>query len=932
MNLAHSYLFLTDEYARFLGVRWSVNDNVLELQHRSVPMVYLAGREPVDYSRQPASETFTFAFAEQMAEFLEGFAGRRPLIHFDFMVHLLILLRWLPPEGHPSPNRIRLWRFFAEHGGSLRHAGALCAQLCREVPDALHAGETVEICRRLHRSDVTIHWSMVDAGRQMPEFPPWSPPIFEARVLKELDAFSDEEVEFWLTHGRGSPGDAGEKLTQELPATLEGRLRSLMDRPRFRGGKAFVQHLAGALSLPPRRLADPALALGGFANVTTRGQVEHLLPSQFALDEWDFVRRFGENELLFFHREEPMALERHDLVVLLDQGIRTWGDVRLVFGAALAALEKQALRGARFLFTTTGYPGLHDPLTLSEEEWGQIVEASDFSRNPAHSLRELLEKPGEGPRDIVVLTHPRSLEEEEVRRAAQEVDSSTRLFALTLDRLGQGALLELRHGSPLTIRQFRLDLSSRRQSVEPPPTKATDWTGDVEPIGFPFRFGIAGNIPALGYDFDGSEKHLLTACWQGLLHLWRIDGTLVEILPRACYSGRVVSEVAAVVGVMDGFVVVGRLTQKGERPQLGAIHYQLAQRKCTIYPLSHLNYSSWSYSPENHCFLALERSQEEGVGIDLGTGDRFATNLGGGSSRVRAAWAAWDQKQIPRRQLSIHHHPSQPHITLDWRRGEVRLNNVMPAWNPFIPLSDGRPLLRDSYPIDALLAGQHLGVRVRYTNVPAQNELFVFRPDGVSVHSTSDKSLGFQLSWRGNLLAKQIGNSVVAFGPVSGYTTPCQTGVGGYAQKVHFNLGNSRLVLFQGRRPFFHYLDWSEQDLKIWERSAATMETFDGIEGCESNFPERFHHDAKRWTSWAHKNLLVLSDRFGQVAVFDSHGRMVCMFMAFRRRLAGWMPDGTCVGPSIMTGKPSHADARKKFGQALWNAERSWLENPQGKP
>jgi hypothetical protein len=855
-----------------------------------------------------------------MSEFLEGFAGCRPLIHFDFMAHLLILLRRLPPGGHPLPNRIRLWKLFSTHGGSLRYAGALCAQLCREVPDALHAGEVAEICQRLRRADVTIHWSMVDAGQQMPESPPWSPPVFEARVLKELDAFSDEEVAFWLTHGRGSASGAGDKLAQELPPTLTDRLRSLLDRPRLQAGKAFVQHLAGSLSLPPRRLADPAVALGGFANVTTRGNVEHLLPSQFALDEWDFVRRYGENELLFFHREDPTASERHDLVVLLDQGIRTWGDVRLVLGAALVALEKQALRSARFFVSTTGYPGLHDPLTMSEQEWGQLVEASDFSRNPGLALKELLEELGELPRDIVLLTHPRSLEEAEVRHAAQLIDSSTRLFALTLDRLGQGALLELRHGSPLAIREFRLDLSrSHGQAEKPSISKTADWTGDVEPIGFPFRFGIAGKIPLQGYDFDGNETRLLTACWEGLLHLWDVDGPLVEILPRACYQGRVVNEVVAVVGVTDGFVVVGRLKPKDGPQQLGAIHYQLTQRKCTIYPLPKLDYSAWGYSPENHCFLALAQSQEEGMGIDLSTGDRYATNVGGGSSRVRAAWTAWDRKQVPRRQLLIHLHPSLPHITLDWRRGEVGLNNVKPAWKPFIPLADGRPLLRDSYPIDGILAGSHLGMRVRHINEPAQNQLFVFRPDGVSVHS-SHKSLGFQLSWRGNMLAKQIDNSAVVFGPVNEQTTR-QTRVGGYAQELCFFLGNSQLILFQGRRTYCHFLDWSERDLKIWHRPAE-MPHKDGLVSGTDYFPERFHYDRKRWTSWAQKGLLVASDRFGQVVVFDNHGRLVCMFMAFRQRLAGWMPDGTCFGPSIMTGKPNHVEARAKFGQALWNAEQ----------
>ncbi len=64
--------------------------------------------------------------------------------------------------------------------------------------------------------------------------------------------------------------------------------------------------------------------------MTTTGNPEQILPSQFALDDLEFLRRFAERELLYFRREEPHSRTREELVVLLDQGVRTWGIVRLV--------------------------------------------------------------------------------------------------------------------------------------------------------------------------------------------------------------------------------------------------------------------------------------------------------------------------------------------------------------------------------------------------------------------------------------------------------------------------------------------------------------------------------------------------------------------------------------------------------------------------
>ena len=79
----------------------------------------------------------------------------------------------------------------------------------------------------------------------------------------------------------------------------------MKERTRLSGAIPLVNAMVSALSLPPRRATPPQLPLGGYADVTTRGEPEQLLLSQLALDPDDFVRRFAEKELLYFRREEP---------------------------------------------------------------------------------------------------------------------------------------------------------------------------------------------------------------------------------------------------------------------------------------------------------------------------------------------------------------------------------------------------------------------------------------------------------------------------------------------------------------------------------------------------------------------------------------------------------------------------------------------------
>lgn len=249
------------------------------------------------------------------------------------------------------------------------------------------------------------------------------------------------------------------RVQPPLPRTLMGVLAALLLRPRLAGAETYVTRLVGTLTLPPRRLAPQELPVGGYADMTTRGAVEHILPSQHALDELEFLRRFAERELLFFRREEPPAQNRQEIAILIDQGVRTWGDVRLVLAAAALALGKQcAGRAQQFRFAGTSNAGrLLDPLEADVETLGELIEASDLSFDPGTALEAVLEQPCDALRDVVLLTHPRNLREPDVLAAAHRAGKRDRVFAVALDEEGTAAMSEIRHGAPVLLRQFRVE-------------------------------------------------------------------------------------------------------------------------------------------------------------------------------------------------------------------------------------------------------------------------------------------------------------------------------------------------------------------------------------------------------------------------------------------------------------------------------------------
>src|SRR5260370_39887557 len=61
-------------------------------------------------------------------------------------------------------------------------------------------------------------------------------------------------------------------------------------------------------------------------------------------------------------------------------------------------------------------------------------------------------------------------------------------------------------------------------------------------------------------------------------------------------------------------------------------------------------------------------------------------------------------------------------------------------------------------------------------------------------------------------------------------------------------------------------------------------------------------------------------DHFGQLAVFGAGGMLVCMFLAFRDRLAAWLPDGSRCGSEALGLGPETPGARVTLAQVLQGA------------
>ncbi len=913
MNHPAEYFAIPPEYSRHLGIRWS------------------DGRDALEHTAESPSVGLTFAMNEEVSRFLAGLHSVRPPMAFAHVVHLMKLAGLGAGEG-------QLASAFGQAGRPLKNVGALCGVLSRHVPripDPPDVSDLNDFPRR--------PWLPATRGESShpPERvhePSLTPMELEARIARALSAMDDATIEHWLQFGAAPVDPVGDQMADEVAANRPKSLLDALDeasqRPRLVEARALIANLDAALSLPPRTRPATSLPIGGYADVSTRGSFDAILPSQLALDNLEFLRRFAARELLYYQREEPRASEDEELALVLDQGVRTWGEPRLILAAAALALSRRAAaRGSSLVIATSG-GGIfrHDPelaTDLDADALGQILEASDFSRHPAYALARVFDLPARGrSRDVIVLTHPRALLEPIMLGAAVGLAANDRLFAATVDDQGEIKFSELRPGGAVAISCCRVTIPIPEHSVsEPIATKAWPalWRGDVEKIPFPFPIGVVHPLLDRLMAFDHHGDHLLASAGPlGMLHVWNLVTGASEILPRALLEGQTLSAIEGVIGVRSGFAVAGF----GQGDRLFLAHYDFEQRTCIAHDLGpapglpgphRLRRIELRYDPSSHVVVILNIAQpgSKCSAVDLSVmapsgGACVRAHESSGPSTRAAMFAAERSEDLPNASLRVVPRdclvpPPGDYVQLDAETG--RLTVRIDRRSLVLSLrSDGELAL----PLGQILAAK----RVKDSLILLCNHsrdiraIVVFdAASGASLgaYTALSTEVDFAVSSDGQKFAIRAGRRRLEVFDIGKSSPRLSTEIGRVHDRVGGGLEASRLLIGAGST--HHVISWDSEALVIHRVAGDLPHIRSSID---------INGDPKRFTAihrWG--GLQAAFDVLGQVAVAHNDGTLVAMFHVFRGRVSAWMPDGTRIRPTDPGGPRPAREVLVRIADAL---------------
>ncbi len=957
-SASREYLSLPRDYAKALGsLFWSDTFDGLAL---------------------PGGKVISY---DDLAEFLEGFASQKQLLSFGLMIHWTMLLNLNSPDHVFS----RLHGAFKSTGENWRNAGALSGMLSDSLLLATNAPPVSMLCVRLRDKTFPIRWfsGAMNGIANVGEEPPHGLVDFEQHIRKGLLLLSDDDLAMWLQSGRGPLGRAGEDLAraQPPPRVAGNILDELLQRPRLTGAAAHVPQMVLALAVPPRRQTPEQLPIGGYSDIVTHGSVDRLLPGQHALDDIEFMRRFSENELLFFRREEPPSQCRQQVLVVLDQGVRTWGDVRLVLSAAALALAKHAVGKVLpcRLALTSRPDTFENPLVEENPQLGPALEASDFSRHPGLALERVLEWPSPVPRDIFLLTHPFSLLEEDVQGAARRLLPQDRLFALALDSRGHAELVQLRHGLPVRLKAFRVDFVRSTTPAAQPPSQQPSWSGAVEPISWPFRFGLDG--PIRHFDFCYHGKRLLAVTESSMLYCWDLTNGELEILPRPFARKGLVKIWHDIKGVAGGFALLG-----SQDSHCLVAHYDWDTGKCVVHETSVPTSEpiGISYIRRCHSVILFHMSLELPV---------LAIHLNGGGSAPGKGFIQYQSEMTDGDLKKLSNREQSNGLTTNERAQQAMqqflevgtdCNLLVPE--PF-PIKTDRLNKRKSYycvtPTFGLMIvdrGKHCehifpardGVKhleivtpqaVRRVNTTlAIYTVLAMRAKGLqrsayeyphvlSFYRGNDGVFLREINWSDPMniprpfrLANQ-GDKVALLRndvqlEVQHTERPLRlliTRQGGFGTRSRLWVGKDGLLLSCGRRGLsWHLLLWARDNIEVISENGRLSELGNHrfrhprighfIKNSQPVEVKSIRHqslleDPERWPNTVRFGpALFVLDRYGQVLVFDADNRLVFQFFAHGDSWSAWLPDGTRHGLGEAHSWPNTPGALAAMGRALRQA------------
>lgn len=180
---------------------------------------------------------------------------------------------------------------------------------------------------------------------------------------------------------------------------------------------SLVKRIWSGLNIPVHSSLPSQQPLGGFSDLSNKGDFDKLLLSEFANDDLLFLTRLANNEALYIEREIPPENNKLERVILIDVSLKNWGTPKTIAFATMLAIAKHPKTTINCKVYVIG----HHFHSVSIGSVDSIIDGLQIVAGVIHPARGLdaffKEFPSPQHREVFVITEPSTLKQGEMLKA-----------------------------------------------------------------------------------------------------------------------------------------------------------------------------------------------------------------------------------------------------------------------------------------------------------------------------------------------------------------------------------------------------------------------------------------------------------------------------------------------------------------------------------
>lgn len=219
----------------------------------------------------------------------------------------------------------------------------------------------------------------------------------------------------------------------------------------------LIKPIWAGLNIPIFNSNSSDQPLGGYSDISNKGNFDKLLVSEFANDDLVFMMRVANNEALYLHRELPPVTDKQKRYMLIDTSIKNWGTPKLInLAASIALSHHPKSKFENIIYTIAHTYDIVDPTNIEA-----IIEAQQrvsISLDASMGLAAFASGfKSDKSLELFYFTNSESLKSSSILRLL--IDHSKLIkFIITSDIDGNMTIYINKNGSLKPIHTIQLDL------------------------------------------------------------------------------------------------------------------------------------------------------------------------------------------------------------------------------------------------------------------------------------------------------------------------------------------------------------------------------------------------------------------------------------------------------------------------------------------